>query len=680
MLRKVLLGLPVLLVVALAVAWFTFGRSFYSVYRATSPHTAPQDHAKQDDSRIDIPAQQPGEAKPFNRLKNVYWGDVHVHTEASQDAVLFGTTYTVEDAYRFAKGEKLRSRGGELMQLSRPLDFVAITDHAESFGLRTRCDDLDLSLVEQATCWVLETPNPATFQFVRAFVRGRSQHEPDPTAAPGVYQNRARTGRGRAQAPICSRGQGGPERCERDARAEWASYVELADRYNEPGVLTAFAAYEYSPTLPEAGKHHRNVIFNGSDLPELAISAFDASSALDLWRGLEKTCTGSCDFLTIPHNMNKGWGLFYSRHTWDGRTYDEDDWRLRARREPIAEMYQIKGASECALGVGATDEECAFSQILPPCVRGQETGCAFETSFARQGLKIGLGLDRELGFNPFAFGFVAATDTHNANPGDVEEWDFVGAAGSVSSPAIRRFRQPPDVKPYQTILQFQTSGGIAAVWAEENTRDALFSAMKRREVYATSGPRITLRFFAGWGFDEGVETAPDPVAVATAGGVPMGGVLFPKSDGGVEGRSPTFFVWARADWLSAPLQRVQVVKGWIDSEGDTHERVHDVVCSDGLVVDPNTVRCPDNGASVDLETCAPVGNKGSAELLRAWRDPDFDSAQAAFYYVRALQNPTCRWSTYDAIRLGIDPDPGVPATIRERGWSSPIWIDPKPRS
>jgi hypothetical protein len=402
----------------------------------------------------------------------------------------------------------------------------------------------------------------------------------------------------------------------------------------------------------------------------------DVGNAIDLWRGLEATCTGDCDFLTIPHNMNKTWGLFYSRYTWDGGSYDEEGWRLRKRREPLAEIYQIKGASECALGVGATDEECAFSQVLSPCEPGEETGCAFETGFARQGLKVGLELDRELGFNPLAFGMIGSTDTHNGNPGDVEEWDFVGAVGLFKSPAIRRFREPsddePDRKPYQSILQFHTSGGLAAVWAEENTRDAIFAAMKRREVYATSGPRITLRFFAGWGFDERVATEPDPVAVATAGGVPMGGVLRPAE---TDTASPAFYVAALGDWMSAPLQRIQIIKGWIDADGKTHEKVRDIACADGLEVDPTTLRCPDNGASVDLTTCKPMADSGAMQLMKAWKDPDFDRAQGAFYYVRVLQNPTCRWSTYDALRLGREPDPRVPAILRERVWSSPIWID-----
>ena len=294
----------------------------------------------------------------------------------------------------------------------------------------------------------------------------------------------------------------------------------------------------------------------------------------------------------------------------------------------------------------------------------------------RQGLKVGLELDRELGFNPLAFGMIGSTDTHNGNPGDTEEWDFVGAAGLPTSPAIRRLRDPANSdgqrKPYQSMLQFNTAGGLAAVWAEENTRDAIFAAMKRREVYATSGPRIALRFFAGWGFDESIASAADPIAVATAGGVPMGGELRPAA---LETESPTFFIAAQGDWMSAPLQRIQMIKGWIDADGKTHEKVQDIACADGLVVDPATLRCPDNRASVDMNTCMPEDGPGAMELTATWRDPDYDRSQSAFYYVRVLQNPTCRWSTYDALRVGSEPDPRVHATLRERAWSSPIWLE-----
>lgn len=679
MLKKLLLGFLGLLVLGVGIVWFTFGRNLYAMSEAMGRDTAPADYALQDDTKVRAPAPEPLVVQAPDPLKNVYWGDTHVHTRESFDAALFGTTLTIEDAYRFARGAALRSDGGERMQLSRPLDFVAITDHSEGFGARTRCGDEGLTRFDSLNCAIMQKPNILVFSFFRSRgIRSSQSLAPDPDAPPGVYRPRRREHPIRADFPICRWGEGGPARCERDARTDWERYVALADAHNEPGVFTTFAAYEFSPTLPDAGKHHRNVLFNGEDRPHHAISSLDVGNAIELWRGLEEICTGDCDFLTIPHNMNKGWGLFYSRYTWDGKSYDDEGWRLRKRREPIAEMYQVKGASECALGVGATDEECAFSQVFEPCEPGQETGCAFETGFARQGLKVGLELDRELGFNPLAFGMVGSTDTHNGNPGDVEEWDFVGKVGLISSPAIRRLRDPvgagPDLKPYKSVLQFHTSGGLAAVWAEENTRDSIFAAMKRREVYASSGPRITLRFFAGWGFDEGVAAASDPVAAATDGGVPMGGVLRP---GEHDSTSPTFYIAAMADWMSAPLQRVQMIKGWIDADGETHEKVQDVACADGFEVDPTTLRCPDNGASVDLATCTPTGGTGAMQLTTAWTDRDFDPSQGAFYYVRALQNPTCRWSTYDAIRLGREPDPRVPATLRERVWSSPIWIDPQ---
>ena len=671
MLKKILLALLVLVLLAAGALWLAGGRDIYALYRGTSPATAPEDYALQDDSRVTIPTPEAHLAQPYNPLKNVFWGDLHVHTVESFDAVLFGTTLTIDDAYRFAQGDSLRNAGGELMQLSRPLDFVAITDHAESFGLRTRCAEEDLSLQENFNCWLMETPNVVTFLALAALSTNPLER-PDGAVAAGVYRNTARQHPTLANWPICALDELDPERCYRDSNSDWARYKDLADKYNQHGTLTTFSAYEYSPPLPAAGKHHRNVIFNGTDLPEHATSYFDAGSAIALWRALEESCTGECDFLTIPHNMNKGWGLFYSRHTWDGGTYDEQAWRLRQRREPLAEIYQVKGASECALGVGAADEECAFSQVFKPCALGQETGCAFTTSFARQGLKIGLQLDKELGFNPFAFGFIGSTDTHNANPGDVEEWDFVGKVAAASSPAIRRITEWPDREPYESTLQFHTSGGLAGVWAEENTRDAIFAGLQRRETYATSGPRIALRFFAGWGIDESIARSPDAIALATNGGVPMGGVLTPDAQ---RTGSPTFFVWAGADLMSAPLQRIQVIKGWIDEGGDTHESVQDISCSDGLQVNPATMRCPDNGASVDTGNCTLQGNTGAVQLIAAWKDPDYRSDQDAFYYVRALQNPTCRWSTYDALRLGQAPPAHVPATIQERAWSSPIWVD-----
>jgi hypothetical protein len=673
MFKKIGLGVVVLMLMAIGFVWVKLLMPLQASADKNGPETAARDYALQDDSKLTLPTPQAAiyQAAP-NPDMNLYWGELHLHTSESFDATLFGNSIGIEDAYRFAKGEPLSSAGGEVMQLSRPLDFVAITDHAEGFGTRTHCGDPNLSLGERAACWLANEPNPMIFKILTKGVRGTAT--PGDLSKPaGVYQRTTRQSPKPGSFPTCKFGDGALERCLKNAINDWARYIHLADKYYEPGVLTTLIGYEYSPGMPEQGKHHRNVIFRSNSVPERALSSLDVPNAIELWKGLEATCGKDCDFLTMPHNPNKAWGLTYSRFTWDGQQYGEADWRLRQRREPLTEIFQIKGAQECALGVGATDEECAFEQVFDPCQPGETTGCAFETGFVRQGLKVGLALEQELGFNPLQVGFIAATDSHNSNPGDVEEWDFPGAVGAVTSSAVRRLRDDVEPQAYKSFIQFHTSGGLAAVWAPENTREAIFDALARRETYATSGPRMAVRFYAGWGIDESVANDHNAVPSLVASGVPMGGVLRPDA---TEQTSPGFFVWATRDPMDAPLQRVQMIKGWIDAQGQTQEKVVDIACADGLTVDSATGRCPDNGASVDLNTCSFSTGSGANELKTLWHDPDYDPAQGAFYYVRVLMNPTCRWSSYDAIRLGREPDPRVPATIRERAWTSPIWLDP----
>ncbi len=616
-----------------------------------------RDLAMQNESAVAIPAQRlerlSDRSPQPNSRRNLYFGELHLHTEQSFDSVLFGNRLTIEDAYRFARGDKLVSQGLELMQLSRPLDFVAITDHAEGFGSRRHCGETGLPLKLQLSCWVARTPNLAIFKVLRNVGDGGNQKLE------------------RAASPYCK--AVGIEQCLADAMADWSDYKLLADQYNRPGEFTTIQAYEYSPTLPDYGKYHRNVIFRGGTLPDLAVSALDAPTELDLWRSLDQSCQDDCDFLTIPHNTNRAWGLPYGNVTRYGDIYSKEDWALRAQYEPLTEIYQIKGASECALGATATDEECGFEQVFPPCRPGQETTCAFANGFAREGLKRGLQIETGAGVNPFKIGFIAATDSHNANPGDTEEWDYRGTSAVITGPAIRRQRHlEPGMPVHRSPVAAYSSGGLAGVWATENTRDALFAAMRSKETYGTSGTRIQLRFFAGWNLGDDILAATDPIAQAYAGGVPMGGELTPDNDAG----SPTFMAWAMADPLSAPLQRVQMVKGWLDRDGQGHEQVVDIACSDGQVPDALSGRCPDNGATVDLSSCEVSRERGAGELKVLWSDPNFDSSQSAFYYVRVLQNPTCRWSTYDALRLGIAPGPHAPSTIRERAWSSPIWYSP----
>jgi hypothetical protein len=673
MLKKIALVFVVLVLAVVGYISVKFILPIQSAAEKYTPEAAARDYDLQDNSRLTPPAPQSAsnQAAP-NPNMNLYWGELHVHTTESFDASLFGNSLSIEDAYRFAKGEPLSTSGGELMQLSRPLDFVAITDHAEGFGTRTHCDEPNLSLAERAACWLANEPNPMIFKILTAGVRGAAVPG-DPSKPAGVYQQSARQAPKPGSFPTCRFGDGALERCSKNALNDWARYIELADKYNEPGELTTLIGYEYSPGMRDQGKHHRNVIFRSNTVPERALSSLDVPNAIELWKGLEAGCGKGCDFLTIPHSPNKAWGLTYSRFTWDGKQYDNADWRLRQRREPLVEIFQIKGAQECALGVGATDEECAFEQVFDPCQPGETTGCAFETGFVRQGLKVGLALEEELGFNPMQVGFISATDSHNSNPGDVEEWDFPGAVGAVTSSAVRRLEDNPATPAFKSRLRFHTPGGLAAVWAPENKREAIFDALARRETYATSGPRLAMRFYAGWDIDEPAVDQPNAIASLMASGVPMGGVLRPNA---TNETSPGFFVWATQDPMDAPLQSLQMIKGWLDDQGQTQEKVVDIACADGLSVDPATDRCPDNGASVDLKTCHFSRGSGASELKTVWHDPDYNPAQGAFYYVRALMNPTCRWSSYDAIRLGREPDPSVPATIRERAWSSPIWLDP----
>ncbi len=287
---------------------------------------------------------------------------------------------------------------------------------------------------------------------------------------------------------------------------------------------------------------------------------------------------------------------------------------------------------------------------------------------ARDGLKKGLALEQEFGFNPLRFGFIGSTDTHNGNPGDTEEWDYRGSTGLFTSPAVRRHEGLVKRRPQQ--MQ-RNPGGLAAVWASENTRDAIFDAMKARETYATSGTRIALRFFASWDYSSDILASTNLVERAYVAGVPMGAVL------SAQAKTPSFIVWAAQDTDSAPLQKIQIIKGWLGEKGP-EERVIDVACANGSDPDPVTQVCPESGASVDLADCSLTG-EGATELKALWIDEDYAPAQPTFYYVRVLQNPTCRYSTYDALRLGSAPPEGVEATVRERAWSSPIWFQPYPR-
>lgn len=594
-----------------------------------------------------------------NPENNVYFGDTHVHTALSFDSYLLGNRLGLEDAYKFAQGKAITLSSGDVKQLDRPLDFVALADHAESYGLFVTCQRPDLTKKQRKFCEQFDSPSFFTFMKLRNEALQR----------PPVRSQR-----------LCGGDFVGT--CVEDAKTTWRQVHETADLYNQPGEFTTFAAYEYSPVLPDRGKLHRVVLFKNSEVPDRALSAYEATTVLDLWGSLESECKGNCEFLTIPHNMNRTWGLAYSGTTIDGDAYNSADWALRGRSEPLAEIFQVKGSSECGYGVGASDEECNFELHAPICDDDETIGCSGRTSFAREGLKIGLELEERLGFNPLQFGFIGSTDTHKSNAGDVKE-NKAGNEASVQEKlakkrlGYRKWLGYKGLKP----AQLKSAGGLAAVWAAENTREAIFDAMKRRETYATSGSRIKLRFFGGWDYPQALLDDNNMIAKAYQNGVPMGGTLFEIGSAFTEksksekSKTPEFLIWAVKDSMGNNLQRVQMVKGWME-KGKSKEQVFDIACSDGLSPDPESGRCPDNGASVDISNCAVTPGIGDSEIKVRWRDPDFNPEQSAFYYVRVLENPSCRWSTYDAVRLGVEPRDDIPATIRERAWSSPIWYTP----
>ena len=584
------------------------------------------------------PLFQPAKYYEKDPMKNAYFGELHTHTSLSFDSYIFGNRLTIDQSYHFAKGEVLENPVGEVMQLSRPLDFTAITDHAETFGLHEGCADLEKTKATAELCDRFENPDISFFIELRNI--GEQRPPIDPTIA--LVNNK--------------------EKSLLFSNQTWSDTVRIADEHNDPGKFTAFVGYEYSPPLPDSGKNHRNVIFKNSNVPDHAFSMFDALSEINLWKLLNDNCKEPCEFLTIPHNPNLSWGLSFASHTIDGDAYTIDDWKQRDKFEPIVEMYQIKGNSECSIGFGTTDEQCNFEQFFDRCKEGEETKCIHPTSMARDGLKKGLNLENELGFNPLDFGMIGSTDTHNSNPGDTEEWDFRGSAGAFTATAENRLKDGP-----RSAL-IRNPGGLAVIWAEENTRDALFESMQNKEVYATSGTRIELRFFGSFNYQNDLAELDEPIQIAYRDGYPMGSTIDNVAD-----QSPTFFVLANKDPMDAPLDKIQIIKGWTEN-GETREQVIDLICSEGREINKNTNLCDPIDAKVDLSNCKIDYNRGAKELKAIWEDKNYNAKQNAFYYVRVIQNPTCRWSTYDSLRVGQEPPKDYDATITEMAWSSPIWI------
>jgi hypothetical protein len=628
--------------------------------------------------------------------RKAYFGDLHVHTTYSFDGYAFGTLATPYDAYRFAKGEAIENPAGFNMQLSRPMDFYAVTDHGMFLGLVKAAADTTTEFSKN--------------EFSEPY-HGLNARE---NMGTGLFSllNRLSTFATFLPSAVGQIVSGELDRNEvlGVIRNAWSDTVDAADQFNDPGNFTTFAGYEYTTSTADMGNLHRNVIFEGTDqLPREPFSRFHSVNPEDLWQWMDDLRAKGIESLAIPHNSNGSNGQMFKLVDWAGNPMDDDYAKQRIRNEPIVEITQIKGTSETHPVLSSRDEWAGF-EIMPYRIATNALS-KIEGSYVREALLNGMGLEQQGMTNPYQFGFIGSSDTHSAASQNNES-NFVSKLGLLSGTAEQRGSVPqtglasefgyqlmkaaakfsPSARGSSSRIKINDdiysggaaptfgASGLAAAWAEENTRESIYSAFRRKEVFATSGPRMQVRFFAGFGFDESMLASADGIEQAYAGGVSMGGTLIPANSTDDEPVSepsaPGFIVMASADLESAPLQRLQIVKGWIDADG-THEEVIDVACAGGAIVNAETNRCPDNGAKVDISDCSINAETGAGQLSALWHDPEFKAEQRAFYYARAIENPTCRWSTWDANRAGVAPRPDLPATIQERAWSSPIHYLPE---
>ena len=593
------------------------------------------------------------------------FGDLHVHTRYSFDAYVFGTLASPDSAYEFAKGSPIKHPAGFDVSLNKPLDFYGVTDHGMFLGL----------VREAATPGTEFYNNPASESV-------RDINVPDNLNLDSFNQRRSAFAGFLTDATLASvNGILDTNYMNKVSRTAWADTIEAADRHYIPGEFTTFVGYEYTTSTPNMGNLHRNVIFHGggNKYPALPFSRANATNPEKLWEWMDNLRDQGIDSIAIPHNSNGSDGAMFEMVKWDGKPIDFEYALQRMRNEPLVEITQVKGTSDTHPSLSMNDEWADF-EIMPYKVATMDIS-KVPGSYVREALMNGLILENKIGANPYKFGIMGSSDTHTGASSQ-EEYNFFSKVGLLDSnqilrgsvPAMGELLEHPealvdvgDDKYFQAAAITWGASGLTGVWAEENTRDSIFSAFRRKESFATSGPRIVLRFFAGFDLDSSKQDSADLIEYLYTNAYSMGSDIdqFKKSD------NLSFFVWAIADNDSAPLQRIQIIKGWYEDR-KTFEKVFDVACSDGLTVDPQTNRCPDNKAAVDLSTCSFSADKGDKQIMSFWKDPEFDPQQRAFYYVRVLENPTCRWSTWDALRAGVEPREGIQKTIQERAWSSPI--------
>ncbi len=587
-----------------------------------------------------------------------YFGDTHLHTAFSMDAGAFGARLTPRDAYVFAKGNELKSSSGQPAKLSRPLDFLVVADHSDGMGFfpMVMAGGADIMGDPQGRKWhemILSGQGAdAALDIIRNFGMGTISKAIFPVPGTRAYQS------------------------------AWDETVKAAEDANEPGRFTAFIGYEW--TSNTGGNNlHRNVIFRddatkaGTVVPYTTMQPLGSDNPVDLWKwmaGFEEKTGGNV--LAIAHNGNLSNGRMFPTVEAFGKPVDRSYAESRARWERLYEATQTKGDGEAHPFLSPNDEFANFEKWDKGNLDGSvpKTKDMLEFEYARSGLKNGLALEQKLGVNPYKFGLVGSSDAHTGLAA-MEEDNFFGKTAP-QEPSAERMTKTffADPRTGVKVMDWEVSAsGYAAVWATENTREALFDAMERRETYATTGTRVIVRFFGGWDFEPQDAGNRLPAAIGYGKGVPMGGDL----SAAPSGKSPTFLVAALKDPLGANLDRIQIVKGWLDTKGELHEKVHDVAWGDADTRKPGVDgKVPPVGSTVDVANASWTNTIGDPELIAVWKDPAFDPKQRAFYYARVIEIPTPRWTAYDARFYGIQPLPGTTMSLQERAYTSPIWYTP----
>jgi len=614
-------------------------------------------------SRDSLSGLYPGKAySPYASRSfpdRLLWGDTHLHTGLSVDAGLFGARLGLDEAYRFARGEEVMASSGQPAKLRRPLDWLVIADHSDAMGFFNdlAAGDPDILKNDQARSWYEglqaggDASAAAALDLITSFAQGNIDREMLAEYSPGS----------KTYASI------------------WARVVDAAERFNDPGRFTAFIGFEWT-SLVNGNNLHRNVIFrDGADkagriVPFTTQAPVGSTDPLDLYAYLDRYETEIGGLaLALAHNGNLSNGIMFPvDRQYTGRRINSEYVEARARWEPMYEATQIKGDGEAHPLLSPDDEFADYETWDAGNLDLSEakTEDMLQYEYAREALKNGLMLEERLGTNPYKFGLVGSTDSHTGLVA-VEEENFFGKATN-AEPSPRRMMHPFTETENGVFEGYElVASGFTAVWAEENTRESIWDAMARREVYGTTGPRMMVRFFGGWDFTENDLNSRSPAFLGYEKGVPMGGDLSGPSDA-----APSFMVYALRDPIGANLDRIQIVKGWLDARGNTQEKVYDVAWSGGRAPGADG-KLPPVGNTVDVAAANWTNTIGASELGSVWTDPDFDPEERAFYYVRVLEIPTPRWVVYDAFRFGIDIHEGAETTHQERAYTSPIWYTPE---